>query len=286
MPGGPHIRVALLLVVAACAASASAQPRPPGGPEFGGFPGAELLRPLPEDEGPLQPGEADELFEFARRNVPFVHRALRRMEDLAPDEFEHRLQRAAPRLRQLKRIFDRNPQLGERIVRFAENQQRIRFAKRNWDEGERSPALRQRLTQEIRPLFAENLRIEQDVLRERLDDLTARREVQIDREVERLTADGFDPADVPADVRELLRKYRDAATESELDAARRELRRVGENRIDSEISMLRERVNRVRNDAAREVDRRVGRFFDAPPPDRPPPRDRPPNDAPRRPRRP
>lgn len=286
MPGGPHIRVALLLVVAACAASASAQPRPPGGPEFGGFPGAELLRPLPEDEGPLQPGEADELFEFARRNVPFVHRALRRMEDLAPDEFEHRLQRAAPRLRQLKRIFDRNPQLGERIVRFAENQQRIRFAKRNWDEGERSPALRQRLTQEIRPLFAENLRIEQDVLRERLDDLTARREVQIDREVERLTADGFDPADVPADVRELLRKYRDAATESELDAARRELRRVGENRIDSEISMLRERVNRVCNDAAREVDRRVGRFFDAPPPDRPPPRDRPPNDAPRRPRRP
>lgn len=286
MLGGPRIRIALLLVVAACAAPALAQPRIPGGPEFGGFPGAELLRPLPEDEGPLQPGEADELIEFARRNVPFVHRALRRMEDSAPDEFERRLERAAPRLRQLKRIFDRNPQLGERIVRFAENQQRIRIAKRNWDEGDRSPALRQRVMQEVRPLLAENMRIEQDVLRERLDDLTSRREVQIDREVERLTADGLDPADVPADVRELLRKYRDAATDADRDALRRQLRRVGAERIDSEISALRERVNRMRNNAAREVDRRVGRFFDSPPHDRPPRPDRPPNDDRRRPRRP
>lgn len=279
-----------LLTIAAMSASvafvaAAAQPpshpppRDPRGP--GPFPLAELIRPAPEDEGPLEAGEQEELLAFAEQRVPAVYEALRRMQEDAPQRFSERMQRVAPRLRQLKRIFERNPALGRRIVRYAENQQRMHTARRIVEQGERSPAMRRRLAAELRPLMAENLRIEMAVLNDRIDDLSTRRDEAIEAELRRLTGEGHDWANEPAEVRQLLRRFRAADDDAEREAILAELRRVGAERVDGEIAHLRERLEAMRTNAPVEVDRRMRRILEPPGRDRPPPHRQPDGRPPR-----
>lgn len=265
--------MAALLFFAVCgggAAAASAQP--PHGRGMGPFPGDELLRPLPEDEGPLEPGEQEALTEFAARHVPFIHRALHRVQRFSPQAYQERLERVAPRLRRLQRIFERNTQLGEKIVRYAENQQRIHHARRAWTDGEPPPVMRRRLMQEIRPLLAENLRIEMAVLEDRVEELTQTREERIELLLARMTDETLDLAAVPDEARELLQRYREAEAESEQEALLEELRRLAAERIDGEIEVLHHRIEHLRVDAPNEVDRRIERvmqgFRETPPPGR------------------
>lgn len=271
-----------LLVALALLTPAPAGAQPPRD-DAAGFPLADLIRPDPEDEGPVTPEEERELLQFARKHVPFVHGALAEMREASPERYRFRLETAAPRLRQLRRIFDREPALGRRILRYAENQQRIRTARRIWDESEeRTPVLRRRLAAEVRPLMAENLRIELDVLDDRIRELTGERERAVDSEFRRLTREDADPAAQPDDVRELLRRYRASSDDAERAGLADRIREIGAQRVDDEVRLLRERAERMRSEAPREVDRRVGRAMD----DRPEGervRDRRPDRGPRRP---
>ncbi|GAG33379.1 unnamed protein product, partial [marine sediment metagenome] len=85
------------------------------GARLGRLPGAHLFRPLPSDQGPLSADEQQQLIDFIRQHAPKMHSSLTRLQQKDPAGFERRLQKAAPLLRRLRRIFERDAQLGRNI---------------------------------------------------------------------------------------------------------------------------------------------------------------------------
>ncbi len=229
--------------------------------QFGRFPGANLFRPSPEDEGPLTPDERRELVNFVRKRAPGIHRSLKQLYQRDPEAFEQRLQDAAPRLRQLRRIYRRDPQLGRNIIRHAENLQRIQRARRAWPECEQDPKQRRRIYNAARRLLAENVRIETAVLDHVLLELERRREDRIEAEFERLVSPDADLAGEPPELRNVVRRLRGAQTDDGLQWLEDELREMCSQRMDREIAGLCNRVTRLRANAVEEVDRRMNRLI-------------------------
>ncbi len=229
------------------------------GLRFGYLPGANLFRPLPEDEGPLTAEERIELMDFLRTHVPKVHGWLEQLREHDPAAFDERLQGAAPRLRQLRRIFERDPQLGQNLVRYSENKHRVWRAQWAWRRSE-DPEERRQILDSVRRWTAQNLRIETAVLEDRAEELEQQREERIEAEVARWQSDDFDWAGESQEVRELAGAWRAAETDDERAALADELRRISSERIDREVARLRGRAVQLRENAVDEVDQRMQRW--------------------------
>lgn len=230
-------------------------------PLIGRFPLANVFRPLPEDHGPLTATEQREALRFLRRCVPHVHRELMKLRRRDPVSFGQRLEDAAPRLRQLRRIFERDPELGRNIIQHAENLQRMRRARMAWRDSAEKPELRPRIHALVRRLAAQNLRIEAAVLDDRLRQLSEQRENRIDAWLQRLQADELQRAGEPPEIRDLIDRWSATRSDEERRAIAAQLRQLGTERLDREVSHLRRRLARMRENAGAEVDRRVERWL-------------------------
>jgi len=226
---------------------------------LGHLPGANLFRPLPEDEGPLTADERIELMDFLRTHVPKVHGWLEELRERDRAAFDERLQAAAPRLRQLRRIFERDPQLGQNLVRYSENKHRIWRAQWVWRKND-DPEERRQILASVRRWTAQNLRIEALVLDDRVRQLVEQRDERIDAVVTRWQADDFDWAGESDEVRELVGAWRAAQTDDEREALADELRQISSERTDRDVARLRDRAARLRENAVDEVDRRMQRW--------------------------
>lgn len=239
--------------------------QPPGGERrpglrLGHFPGGHLFRPLPEDQGPLTPDEQRELVSFLRKHAPNMHLRLREIRARDPAAFDEHLQDAAPRLRVLRRIFARDPQLGRNVLRHAENLRRIHRARRAWRKSEPDPQARRRIYAAIRRMTAENVRIETAVLDDQALELERQRDGRIEAEFERLVSADADLAEEPPEVRELVERLQAAQEDEDLEWLYDKLRQICSERMDREVARLRNRAERLRTNAVGEVDRRLQRL--------------------------
>jgi hypothetical protein len=228
----------------------------PGLP-LGRFPGARLFHPLPEDQGPLTPAEQRQLMSFVRECYPDAHRWLKEIQQRDPEAFQQRLQEAAPRLRHLHRIFERDPELGQNIVRYSENLQQLHHARRAWRDGELAPEQRRRIRDGVRRVVAENLRIEVAVLEDQALELEQQRDARIEAEFERLLSPELDLAEEPPEVREVIERLAAPQEDDDLESLEDQLREICSERLDREVTRLRNRAARWRENAVEEVDRRM-----------------------------
>ena len=220
------------------------------------------FRPAPQDLGPLRPGEAEQLLGFARQRMPHVYDALQRLRRQNPQRFDRRLADLAPRLRQLRRLFDEDPGLAKLLVehiRNVEKLNRIRmFIARNRN---RSEAVR-RAAGEVRRIMADLRRIEIDVLQRRIDQLTRERDELVEQDFARLLDPSNDLLGEPPEIRRIVGRLRRARSERERSAIEQQLRNVCQRRIDERIGALQQRVRRMRSRAADEIEQRVRQFIE------------------------
>ena len=226
-----------------------------------GFPGARLFRPLPEDYRPLDEQEQRSIEEFIRQHAPGLYRQLRKLQRENPERFKQRLDESAPRLRALRRVFQRDPVLGRAILRYAENRQKLARARQIWRQAAIAPDTLRRLRGAIRRLMADNLRIERDVLNDHLAQLQTHRKERVQHELDRLADPDTDLAAESPEIRELAAELRAARNDEERAALRAQLTPLVEHSIDTEIKRIYRRVTRMREHAGEEVDRRVKRFI-------------------------
>jgi hypothetical protein len=234
------------------------------GARLGRLPGAHLFRPLPEDQGPLRAGEQEELLSFIHQHMPETYESLDQLRQSDPAAFRERLQKAAPPLRRLRRIFERDSELGQSVIRHSENVQRLRRARRAWLASEQDHQARRGIEDLMRRTVAENVAIETAVLDDQVRELDWRREARIAAEFERLTSPDADLAGEPPEVRELVRQLHEAQLKDELEWVEDELWVVCAERMDREVRALQERVERLRANAAEQVDRRMQRLTSRP----------------------
>ncbi len=230
------------------------------GARLGRLPGAHLFRPLPSDQGPLTDEEQQELIDFVRRHAPQMHSSLNRLSNNDPDNFRRYLQKAAPSLRRLRRVFERDPQLGRSIIRHSGNLQRLRRARRAWLESKRDRRTRRDIEDVMRRTLAENVEIEAAVLDDQLRELDWQRAARIEAEFERLASAEADLSGESPALRELIGQLHGAQAKDELEWVEDELWLRCAERMDREVRALQERLARMRADTAQEVDRRMKRL--------------------------
>ncbi len=223
----------------------------------GRFPGGNLFRPLPEDEGPLEPEEQRRLVNFLRRHAPLMHESLKQLRMKDPDGFDRRLRDAAPQLRRLRRIYQRDPELGLSVIKHAENLQRVRRMRRIWRGSEGEPQARRRIENEMRRIVAENLQVEILVLEDRIDAFEQQRDQRITAEYERLTAVDADLSGESSEIRELLQSLDTADSETEIQRLEEQLKRNCAARAEHRIAGMRKRLERIEANTVEEVDRRM-----------------------------
>jgi hypothetical protein len=232
------------------------------------------IRPGPADEGPLRPGEEEELFNFAQRAFPIqMVSAMRRLKVRNPEEFRRVMELRAPHLRFLRRLFRVNPQLARDVLDHAATMNAIRRAREFLRAGPEAPGRQQRAIQLIRERCAASVRLEARILAERARMLEAAREEEIRLAVERLSAPDAELAAEPPEIREAVQALHGAADARTLAEARARLEELLTARLDQEIQELRQREQRLRAQGAAEVDRRIARVlaglapFRRPPPE-------------------
>ena len=151
--------------------------------------GGGLFRPSPEDFAPLTKEEREELMTFLQEHVSGLHAALEKLREGDPAAFEQKMNEAAPRLRQLRRIFERNPELGQLVLEHSDNMKRIHRGWRAWRGAEGDKEQRDKLWGQIRRMVAQNLRIEIQVAEDRASEIEQQREERVAAEVERLLSE-------------------------------------------------------------------------------------------------
>lgn len=221
----------------------------------------EQFAPRDEDRAPLQPGEEEALFRFVRQNMPTVHQRMRMMRQRDPEGFERRLQRFAPRIRQLKRIYDQNPDLARAIVTHAHNLQMMKRAVRLWRAGAPGPRQRDRLRAELRERIERNLRLEAGALERRLQQRRATRDVAIDSEVAWLSRPDANVEREPTPIRAAVEAVRDAATPEEINAAQSTLRASVARRVDARTDRLARQIACMRDHADDIIEARLRRLL-------------------------
>lgn len=237
--------------------------RPQRGGHRGGGPLGPigLIRPTARDFGPLAPGEGEELLTFARDNVPMIHRFLVRLQARDPARFDEALTEAAPRLRQLQRLFRERPQIAARFVEHVNNMEAIRRGARLFAESGDNPVARQRAEADVRRRVAENLMIERDLLLDHANELEERLGAAAAEEFVRLTSPDADLAPEPPPVRDAVRRILEESDDivraEEADA----LRRMIERRLQGEIDRVRNRALELRARREQEVDVRTERIL-------------------------
>lgn len=246
--------------------------RPPVRPDAPGGLALHWPQDLPfrmteQDRGPLAAGEGDELLNFARAEVPRVAQALERMRNERPAEFPKRLEQAAPRLRFLRRLFAENPRMARLFVKRAENEQDLNRMGRLWRASPDKPTQRRRIENELRRRLVENLRLDNQIMEARLAQLRETRAARIQADLERLTAANADLAGEAPEARRLVAVWQAAATPEEKRRVRARLQELMTQKIDDEIALVGERLERHRQEPAEEkVERRLQRLLNPAPP--------------------
>lgn len=253
---------------------------------------ALLFRPRPQDLGPLRPGEADTLMDFAKERMPRLYAALDWVRGRRPGMFQQRLDQMAPRIRQLKRVYERSPELGDALRGHMESMFEIRRRMQVLQDNEPGSALRERTIDELRDLVADSVSHETEALKLLADELDKRRDARIEGWMGYLlAAPAEDLARVPEELRAQVDAYHSARGDSERASARDRLREQVATFATSDVRALRERVEMRTANAADEVDRRLQSLIEdanrpGPPDGRPRPAPRPAGPRPERPRRP
>lgn len=229
----------------------------------GGYWGRQIFQPSEEDRGPLREGEEQELRDFLSSELPRLHRLLEHVEDRSPRAFQRSLHRLLPRLRQLRRIHQRDPELAKLIGQHAEHLFRAGMLRRAWHhaDADARPDLEHRVRGEI----AATVRVESAVLDHWANHLEATRAERIAQRVAALTADDADLASEPQPVRKLVDELRladDAARRLELEA---ELAQIVGQQLEHEIAGLRARAKAMKAGAREEVDRHMQHWLEGPP---------------------
>ncbi len=210
----------------------------------------------------MREGEADRLLQFARHRMPRVYEALQRLRETNPQGFQRRLADLAPRLRQLRRLYEQDPALGDLLVEHVRNVERLNRIRMFVARNRNRPEALRRAAAEARRAIVALRRIEIDVLTRRIEQLRRDRDAQIEEMLGRLTDPDAELLAEPPEIRRIVGRLRRAANDRERAAIEQQLRRICEHRIDERIAALRERIGRMRRNAAVEIDRRVQRFIE------------------------
>ena len=223
-----------------------------------------LFRAAPEDQGPLQPGEAEELLAFAEQHAPRVCRLMTELRQHDPQRFEEKMAAHAPRLRHLRRIYERSPRLGAIVQAYAEDILEIERAARGVRRGAPDSPDRQRDLRALRDLVAENVQRESDALDLMADEIEAQRAERIETRVAYLTSPQADLTAEPQRLRTLVAAFQSAATDAERAVQRDKLQAAAAREVTAEVDALRQRAARIRENAAEEVNRRVQQLLQSP----------------------
>lgn len=258
-------------------------PRGERGPRGGDFDrphppmAARLLRPSPEDEGPLAEGEAETLMAFAAEYMPELHERLSRAQSDRPEAFERRFQFFAPRLRHFRRVQEQRPELFDALLEHSRLMLRMERFRGEWRRVDSPPAER-RFRQRVREFIAEKFDLETRFVEADVTARRARSDAFIDALVERaLTSERAER--LPPELREAVADYADA-DETRQEEIRATLRAFVAERFEEELSQDEAHLQRRRENAPRfvdgELDRMMARFrherdggpppFAAPPP--------------------
>ncbi len=243
---------------------AESRPWPVGERVPGLLPGGNPFRPLRQEEGPLEPGEAPRLMRFARERLPRVFQLLRELEQADPPAFERKLAEFAPRLRHLKRIFRENEEIGRLLVEHAENNEANAQAARAFRKLPERAAQRELTLDQVRRRIARNITIESEVFRLRIDELHLRREELIQAHADRLLAVDSPLIGEPPPVVELVARYWSEPDGVGRAAVRVEVEQWAADRVDHQLEGMTERYELVKSDEAAEVDRRMKRWHERP----------------------
>lgn len=235
--------------------------RPDPGEEDGlGFGFDRRFGPNEADFGPLRPGEERALLDFVARHAPPVFQNLQRLKDGGPQEFRDAVEEIAPRLRFLRRLHAENPQLARGILQLAEVQQRLRRLRR---EFQAAPGARPRLVQAARQELGEAVRLQQQVMRLRAEDLVEHRERYLSSDFDRLTQPDAELTGEPEAIAALVRRHASATDETRAGIAD-ELRQALGRRLDDEIADMQRATQRRRERAPAEIERRLRAMFGDP----------------------
>ena len=214
--------------------------------------------PSDKDRGPLEPGEAERLADFAEQHFPRMHDLLERIRSEDPDKFRRQIQRFAPKLRFLIRLKEENPPLALILIERANNDHRLRQYLRRWrDAGKEA---RRRIKHEVRVRIEKNLRLEEKTMALRMEKLSESRDAMIEKRFARLTSEDAEIATEPAELRELVDVFR-AAPEDQRVQIEAQIRAEIAAGIDDELGAIRQRIEQRERNRAEEVDRRTRRFF-------------------------
>jgi len=234
--------------------------RTPGPARMDQLSGVRLFHPMLEDHGPLAPEERQEIVDFLRENAPDLYDSMKRLRRQDPAAFNEQIEKAAPHLRRLRRVYKRNPEFGESIVEHTRNLQKIRRARRALENDPRDPRSRRRLERVLRRAVGENIDIEINVLEYQQREQTARRDELVQAEFDRLVSPDADLGNESPEVRRLTRRLHDDPGEREIERLEDELWLICTERVDGDIKTITGRLDSMRDAREAEVDRRIERM--------------------------
>ncbi len=223
--------------------------------------GQRLFRPSPEDQGPLQPGEEDELLAFAQEHAPRLYGVMSTLKQRNPQRLRERLSEFAPRLRHLRRVYAESPRLGGIVQAYAANLFEVQRGVRALRQAPAESASHAGDRQELRKLVADNVRLESDALDALATEVEEHRAERVADRMSYLLGDDADLAAEPGRLRELVAAVGMGGDDAERKRARNQLREAVGHQIALEIRALRERSARRRQDLTAEVDRRMQRLL-------------------------
>lgn len=232
--------------------------------------GRHLFRLLPEERGPLAPGEDEELLVFVRRHMPRLADALERLRERDPEQFHARLTEQAPRLRHLRRIHDLSPRLAEIIKQHADNMLQVHRAQRSLRHGVPPPPEGDALERDVRRRIADSVRLEIEALSVLADALEQHRADRVAERLARWLAVTGNLADESDEVADAVAAYHEARTDAARGAAVARLEQVAAAQVEDEITGLRRHARQMEADLAGEVDRRMSELREVRPPRRRP----------------
>ncbi|MDX2199758.1 MAG: hypothetical protein SF069_12410 [Phycisphaerae bacterium] len=173
--------------------------------------------------------------------------------------FQRRFEREfMPLLRQLRRIYDQDQTLGDLYRDHWQHNYDLRQLRERMREAPDDQ--RERLEGEARKLFAAMIKIETNVAGRELE----KRETSADAVADGLMTDvlspDYDALAEPPPIREAIRAVREAKSDADRDAARRELRTRVRRAVQMEIGWLRNLRDRLKDRGPAEVDMRIERL--------------------------
>jgi hypothetical protein len=229
-----------------------------------GVPLHELFPPQPDDRAALSEEEAEALLAFADEHFPRLARSMRWIKSRRPEMFVRRMQRTAPRLRHLQRIFAFDQAVGAAVVQHTKRVQRLRRAHAVVHQEDAPAARRAEAVEALRNTLADLVEIETFILEQAIARLEETREQRVDARLAMLLAGQVPPERIPPRVRTLLERYR-ASVDGERDAARAALRALVAAREAREEKAWKTRLEFLKDHPEQVVDQRVEMMQEHPP---------------------